>query len=66
MHGLFFFSSDPDYTMLTDKVFVDLAGHEAAEKRATHSNMKRTKIFCLVYTIEKNHDRIATITETWG
>jgi hypothetical protein len=54
--------------MLTEKVFVDLTSHEAAEKRAEHglSQMKRAKIFCLVYTIEKFHDRIPAIKETWG
>ena len=59
---------DPNYEMLTKKVFVDLQGHEAAEKRAEHglARKKRVKIFCLVYTIEKFHDRIPTIRETWG
>lgn len=58
---------DPNYTMLTEKVFVDLTSHEAAEKRAEHgSQQKRVKIFCLVYTIEKFHDRIPAIKETWG
>ena len=66
MYEFLFFQSDPDYTMLTDKVFVDLASHEAAEKRAKLGNSNRTKIFCVVYTIENNHDKITTITETWG
>ena len=58
---------DPNYQMLTKKVFVDLTSHEAAEKRAEHgSQQKRAKIFCLVYTIEKFHDRIPAIKETWG
>ncbi|KAL7520445.1 hypothetical protein ACHAWX_006249 [Stephanocyclus meneghinianus] len=59
---------DPNYIMLTEKVFVDLTSHEAAEKRAEHelSQKKRAKIFCLVYTIEKFHDRIPAIKETWG
>lgn len=58
---------DPNYTMLTQKVFVDLTSHEAAEKRAEHgSQQKRAKIFCLVYTIEKFHDRIPPIKDTWG
>ena len=60
---------DPNYEMLTKKVFVDLQGHEAAEKRAERGSSamkKRAKIFCLVYTIEKFHDRIPTIRETWG
>lgn len=58
---------DPNYQMLTKKVFVDLTSHQAAEKRAEHgSQEKRAKIFCLVYTIEKFHDRIPAIKETWG
>mmetsp|Transcript_3160 Transcript_3160/g.6616 ORF Transcript_3160/g.6616 Transcript_3160/m.6616 type:complete len:1023 (+) Transcript_3160:49-3117(+) len=59
---------DPNYQMLTKKVFVDLPNHEAAEKRAEHGLAKkgRAKIFCLVYTIEKNHHTIPAIKETWG
>ena len=48
--------------MLTEKVFVDLEAHEAAEK----SGKKRDTIFCLVYTISTGHDRIPYIRETWG
>ena len=59
---------DPNYKMLTEKVYVDLTSHEAAERRAEHGQQKkkRAKIFCLVYTIEKFHDRIQPIRETWG
>ena len=59
---------DPNYVMLTEKVYVDLTNHEAAERRAEHglAKMKRVKIFCLVYTIEKFHDRIPAIRQTWG
>jgi len=59
---------DPNYQMLTKKVFVDLPNHEAAAKRAEHglSKERRAKIFCLVYTIEKNHASIPAIKETWG
>eukprot|EP00986_Skeletonema_menzelii_P015528 scaffold11942_cov137-Skeletonema_menzelii.AAC.2 len=59
---------DPNYNMLTKKVFVDLPNHEAAQKRAEHGLAKkgRAKIFCLVYTIEKNHHTIPAIKETWG
>jgi hypothetical protein len=53
---------DDDYKMLTEKVFVDLAAHEEAEK----SGRKRDKIFCLVYTTEKGHTKIPFIRETWG
>ena len=58
---------DGNYQMLTEKVFVDLAAHERAESLA-RSGIKppRPKLFCLVYTIEKNHDRIPAIRETWG
>jgi glycoprotein-N-acetylgalactosamine 3-beta-galactosyltransferase len=54
--------------MLTQKVFVDITNHEAAERRAEHDLAKkgRVKLFCFVYTIEKNHDRIPAIRETWG
>ena len=48
--------------MLTEKVFVDLEAHEAAEK----SGKRRDTIFCLVYTISTGHDRIPYIRETWG
>jgi len=59
---------DPNYQMLTKKVFVDLQGHEAAERRAEHglAQKKRVKIFCFVYTTEQNHDRVPAIHETWG
>jgi len=59
---------DPNWKMLTEKVYVDLTNHEAAEKRAEHglAKKKRAKIFCLVYTIEKFHDRVPAIRETWG
>ena len=53
---------DNNYRMLTEQVHLDLEGHKAAEA----SGKKRDKIFCLVYTIEKNHDRIPAILETWG
>lgn len=53
---------DNHYRMLTEKVHVDFQGEEEAEK----SGKVRAKIFCLVYTTEKNHDRIPRIRETWG
>ncbi|CAB9500618.1 acetylgalactosamine 3-beta-galactosyltransferase 1 [Seminavis robusta] len=53
---------DNNYRMLTEKVKLDIEGHKAAED----SGKKRDKIFCLVYTIEKFHDRIPAIRETWG
>ena len=59
---------DPNYTMLTQKVFVDITNHEAAERRSEHdlAKKRRVKLFCFVYTIEKNHDKIPAIRETWG
>ena len=61
-------NGDPNYEMLTKKVYVDLPSHEAAEKRVEHGlgQKKRVKIFCFVYTTEQNHDRIPAIHETWG
>jgi hypothetical protein len=61
-------TGDPNYIMLTDKVFVDIQSHEAAERRVEHdlATKSRVKIFCLVYTIEKNHGKIPAIRETWG
>ena len=53
---------DNNYRMLTEKVYVDTAEHEQAEK----SGRRRDKIFCLVYTTEKGHSRIPRIRETWG
>jgi hypothetical protein len=53
---------DNTYKMLTEKVKLDSEGHNAAAA----SDKKRDKIFCLVYTIEKFHDRIPAIRETWG
>ena len=57
---------DATMQMLTKKVFVDFPAHEAAESLAASGGKPRAKIFCLVYTIEENHDRIPAIRETWG
>jgi len=59
-------TQDGTMQMLTKKVFVDFAAHEAAERQAETSGKPRAKIFCLVYTIEKFHDRIPAIRESWG
>lgn len=60
-------NNDNNYKMLHEKVYVDLEGHAAAEKRANQEGAKpRAKIFCLVYTTEKGHKRIPAIRETWG
>lgn len=53
---------DNTYRMLNEKVKLNVEGH----KQAQESGKKRDKIFCLVYTIEKFHDRIPAIRETWG
>jgi hypothetical protein len=54
--------------MLTQKVFVNLTNHEAAERRAEHdlAKKRRVELFCFVYSIKKNHDRIHAIGKTWG
>lgn len=53
---------DNNYRMLHEKVYVDMEAHEAAEK----SGKKRDKIFCLVYTIDSGHPKLANIRQTWG
>lgn len=58
--------NDGNKKMLTQKVFVDLAGHQAAERLAETEHRPRAKIFCLVYTVAESHDRIESILETWG
>lgn len=55
---------DDDYLMLTKKVFVDLQGHEAANRVLLPHN--RAKIFCIVYMTAKGHGGIVPIRETWG
>jgi len=57
---------DGTMKMLTEKVFVDLPAHQTAESLAASGVKPRAKIFCLVYTIEKFHDRIPAIRETWA
>jgi len=55
-------NKDSHYIMLTERVSVDIASHAAADK----TGKPRAKIFCLVYTIDKGHDNIPGIRETWG
>ena len=59
---------DPNYAMLTQKIYVDVEHHNAAEREAKHELAKkqRVKILCLIYTAEKYHGKIRTIRETWG
>merc|ERR1719491_2284202 len=53
--------------MLTERVAVDTAAHALAEKRAAEPGGRpRAKIFCTVYTIASNHDRLPPILGTWG
>ena len=59
-------NKDGTMKMLTEKVFVDVTAHEGAESLARSGVKPRAKIFCLVYTIEKFHDRIPNIRETWA
>jgi hypothetical protein len=53
---------DDHYKMLTEKVFVDLAAHKAAET----SGRKRDRLFCLVKTSQKGHVSIPYILQTWA
>ena len=53
---------DNDWRMMHKRIVVET---EYDNKR-NESGEKRAKIFCLVYTIEKFHDRIPNILETWG
>jgi len=53
---------DGNWQMLTQRVSVDFAAHAVAEA----DTKPRAKIFCTVYTIESNHDRIPPILQTWG
>ncbi len=53
---------DNDWRMMHKRVVVE-TGYD---KTKNESGEKRDKIFCLVYTIEKFHDRIPNILETWG
>ena len=57
---------DNNYKMLTEKVHVDITSHEAREREAENGGKPRAKLFCMVYTISKYHDKIPNIRETWG
>mmetsp|Transcript_28342 Transcript_28342/g.35044 ORF Transcript_28342/g.35044 Transcript_28342/m.35044 type:complete len:475 (+) Transcript_28342:112-1536(+) len=57
---------DETWKLFTQKVTIDFAGHEAAERKAATEGKLRAKILCIVYTIEPYHDRIPPIRETWG
>ena len=53
---------DNDWRMIHKRVVVETE----YEQTRNESGEKRDKIFCLVYTIEKFHDRIPNILQTWG
>lgn len=53
---------DNNYRMLHDKVFVDIEYDTSMQTK----QQKRPKLFCLIYTIESNHDKVHNIRETWG
>jgi len=58
---------DDNYKMLTKRVAVDIDTHNLLESQAKKPNGKpRAKIFCTVYTIAANHDRLPPILQTWG
>lgn len=57
---------DNHYRMLHNRVVVDLEYDREAETRALTSGQPRPKIFCLVYSTEKSHQKIAQIRQTWG
>jgi len=53
---------DDNWRMMHERIVVE----SDYENLMNQSGQKRDKIFCLVYTIEKSHDRIPKILETWG
>lgn len=57
---------DANQRMLTEKVSIDFEADAAAEKRAKESGKPRPKILCVLFTIQKNHDRLEAISHTWG
>jgi len=59
-------NDDGNHKMLTQRVSIDFAAHDAAEAKAKASATERAKIMCIVYTIEAHHSRIPPIQQTWG
>jgi len=53
---------DFNYKMMHERIVVETE----YEKTKNEEGEPRPKIFCLVYTIDKFHDRIPFIRETWG
>lgn len=62
--------NDATMQMMTQRVYVDLAAHERANmlvKEGSGGRIKpRAKIYCHVYTTNKQRVRIQAIRETWG
>ncbi len=62
--------NDATMQMMTQRVYVDLAAHERANKLVKEGSngvtKPRAKIYCHVYTTDKQRVRIQAIRETWG
>mmetsp|Transcript_15271 Transcript_15271/g.23106 ORF Transcript_15271/g.23106 Transcript_15271/m.23106 type:complete len:464 (+) Transcript_15271:189-1580(+) len=59
--------NDATMQLLTQRVYVDLAAHERANKLVLEGGGKpRAKIYCHIYTTQKQRPRIQSIRETWG
>jgi len=57
---------DANHRMLTEKVFVDVKADAAAEQKSKETGKPRPKIMCVIFTIEKYHDKLSAISHTWG
>ena len=57
---------DETWKLLTEKISIDLEGHDIAQQNVLNGGKPRAKIMCIIYTIEPFHDRIPIIRETWG
>ena len=57
---------DANQRMLTEKVSIDFEADAAAEKRAKESGKIRPKILCVIFTIQKYHDKLEALSHTWG
>eukprot|EP00984_Skeletonema_dohrnii_P013544 scaffold5605_cov105-Skeletonema_dohrnii-CCMP3373.AAC.2 len=59
--------NDATMQLLTQRVYVDLAADERANKLVLEGGGKpRAKIYCHIYTTQKQRPRIQSIRETWG
>jgi len=57
---------DAHQLMLTKKVSIDFEADAASETRAKETGKHRPKILCVIFTVQKNHDRLAGVSRTWG